>query len=430
MKLEMGKFPVSDVRFGDRTSWNDGLLTIRNDELTSIVLADPVFAAVDLALAAPGESARIIHVLDALSVIHKIAGPGHAFSGFFGLPATVGSGQTHTLDGLAVLTCAEMPWQAGGLLIPREAIIDMSGPGSHYSPFSALHNVVLGLKFNADYSDQEIDAAVRLAGLKAARYLGRCIETATTPVVEHYELSPVNQGLPRIAYIHQVQSQGLSARSFVYGSRVDGILPTILHPNEMLDGAIVSSNYVYGCYKTPTYLHCRAPLMLELYAGHGVTHNFTGVILSRGHHYTYAEKVRSATYAAKLAKMLRCDGVIIAWEGGGNSVIEAMETVQKCEQMGIQATIIAYEFGNDPGASLLLDSVPEADAVISAGSTERSIHLPRMQRVLGGVPELRLDPALGGARLRAAGPLSFDRSHVMFCAANQVGFGKLMSVEY
>lgn len=431
MKLEWGKFHVTHVRFGPQTAIKDGVLTINETELRDVVLSDPLIAGVNLGIAEPGEETRIVQVLDAVPIIRKVGGSAECFSGFFGIAQTLGQGATHVLDGAAVLTSAELPWGAGGLLIPREGVVDMDGPAKAHSPFGDLRNIVLGLKLAEGFSDPEYDASVRLAGMKVSRYLAKVTEGLEPDETEVFELGPVDPNLPRVAYIHQVHSQGLFARTFVYGVSADGILPTLIHPNELMDGALVSSNYVYACYKTPTYLHCLNPVVRELYRGHGVTHNFVGVIISRGHHYTYAEKVRSASYAAKLAKMLDCTGVIVTWEGGGNSIIEAMATVQKCEQSGIKTVIIAYEFGNDPGTqSILLDSVPEATAVVSAGSTERAIRLPQMPRILGSSNDLRLDPALGGTRVPATGPLEFDTSHVLFCSANHVGFGHLAGRGY
>jgi glycine reductase complex component B subunit alpha and beta len=431
MKLELCKFAIRQTRFGARTELSEGVLTIDETELRDLVLSDGVFSSVDIGLAHPGESTRIVHVLDAVPIIRKTEGLGEAFSGFFGLPETVGQGVTHMLTGAAVVTCAEIPWGAGGLLIPREGIIDMSGPGAPFSPFSSLHDIVLGLTLTPGYSDAEYDAAVRMCGLKVARHLARVTEGIAPDEIERFELGPVDPSLPKVAYVDQVHSQGLFARTYIYGRNVDAILPTVLHPNEMLDGAVVGSNYVYACYKTPTYLHCLNPVMLELYRGHGVTHNFVGVIVSRGHHYTYAEKVQSASYAAKVAQLLGCDGVIVTWEGGGNSIIEAMATVQKCEKSGIKTVIIAYEFGNDSGTqSVLLDSVPEADAIVSAGSTERAVRLPAVELVLGGDANLRLDAALGDAPMPAAQELAFDAAHILYCSANHTGFGRLAAQEY
>ena len=61
--------------------------------------------------------------------------------------------------------------------------------------------------------------------------------------METYELQPVDAALPRVVYIDQLHQQGLMAQTFLYGKHVQGIEPTLLHPNEMLDGALVNGNY-------------------------------------------------------------------------------------------------------------------------------------------------------------------------------------------
>jgi sarcosine reductase len=206
-------------------------------------------------------------------------------------------------------------------------------------------------------------------------------------------------------------------------------LPTVINPNEIIDGALVSGNYAYACFKTPTYLHCNNPVMLELYEGHGIDHNFAGVVIARGHNYTFDEKLRSAQYAAKLAKELDAQGAVITWEGGGNAVIEAMQTVKACEELGIKTVIIAYEMGGPEGDDVaLLDSVEEADAVVSAGSIEKKICLPPLTPV--GGRQLRLARELGGIRVDASGSLEFDISHEMYCGANQTGFGLITAEDY
>ena len=69
----------------------------------------------------------------------------------------------------------------------------------------------------------------------------------------------------------------------------------------------------------------------------------------------------------------------------------------------------------------LLDSVEEADAIISAGSIDKKIKLPKLQTI--GGKELRLFQETGGIRVDASGPLEFEISHEMYCGANQTGFG-------
>jgi sarcosine reductase len=52
---------------------------------------------------------------------------------------TVGDGRTHVLSGAAVVTC-------GKVVGFQEGIIDMTGPGADYTPFSKLNNVVCSLR--------------------------------------------------------------------------------------------------------------------------------------------------------------------------------------------------------------------------------------------------------------------------------------------
>jgi glycine reductase len=183
--------------------------------------------------------------------------------------------------------------------------------------------------------------------------------------------------------------------------------------------------------KTPTYWHCHNSVVQELYDGHGQDWSFVGVILSRGHFYGIHEKQRSAHQVAKLAEMLKADGAIITWEGGGNSIIEAMLTVQALERAGIKTTIISYELGGSDGkgSPILLHSVPEADAIVSCGTYERPIELPAVQRVVGG-QQVRINPSLGGVYLPANEPLQFDMSLEMYVGVNQMGAGRLRCMDY
>src|SRR5262249_56247748 len=89
-------------------------------------------------------------------------------------------GRLHLLDNFAILTCAEMPWGAGGLLIAREALVDMSGPLAALSPFGATLNLVLRIDLAPDHAEVEYEAAVRRAGLAAADALGRVAATSST----------------------------------------------------------------------------------------------------------------------------------------------------------------------------------------------------------------------------------------------------------
>ena len=429
MKLNLGTFKVTDVVLGRGTSYADGVLRIDEQETRDLVTQDGNLAAVQVHIVKPGEPKRIIHVLDVIEPRTKLDSGLDVFPGFLSAPVTAGRGTTYRLSGVAVVESAELPWDAGGLLIPREGIIDMMGPGRYYSPFHETINVVLRFELARGKSDLEYDASVRMAGVKVSKYLANTVRGLTPDAMEVFSTESRRSDLPNIVYIHQYQSQGTYAHTYCYGKHMYENLPTVINPNEMIDGALVSGNYAYACFKTPTYLHCNNPVMLELYKGHGTRHNFAGVIIARGHNYTFDEKLRSAQYAAKLAKELDAQGAVITWEGGGNAVIEAMQTVRACEELGIKTAIIAYEMGGPEGDGLaLLDSVEEADAIVSAGSIEKRIALPPLTPVGGS--ELRLARELGGIRVDASDSLEFDVSHEMYCGANQTGFGLVTAEDY
>jgi glycine reductase len=289
---------------------------------------------------------------------------------------------------------------------------------------------VLRIHFAPVHAEVEYESAIRRAGLAVADALGRVAATSDAADAVEHNLGPVDSALPRIAYINQIHSQGLYARTFLYGKELDGLVPTVIHPNELSTGALVSGNYVYASFKTPTWLHVNNPMVDRLMHGHGHEHVFAGVILSRGHHYSAWEKERSANLAAHQAWLLGADGVVLTWEGGGNSITDAMQTIRACERLGMKTAAVAYEMGEEDAADVvLLDSVPEADALVSTGTTKGAVQIPRTARVLGG-DTLRLRPEIGGEYVSAEGPLELDTPYMLYCSAGQTGFGTLAGVAY
>jgi len=189
--------------------------------------------------------------------------------------------------------------------------------------------------------------------------------------------------LPRVVYVDQVMHQAPMVQTFLYGKDLDDSLPTLIHPNEMLDGAVVGGNYKTQ-QKVPTYVHCNKPLILELYRRHGVDLNFAGMIITRGHRDNQALKERSAQYVSKLARLLKADGAVLSFEGGGNSSVDYWLTVQALEQSGVKAVPIIYEVGGPgTGEFPLVYHVPEADSIVSQGMQGDLVHAAAVERVIG-----------------------------------------------
>ena len=100
---------------------------------------------------------------------------------------------------------------------------------------------------------------------------------------EDFSIDDVNPDLPNVVFVWNSQNQGPYSNTFIYGHPIDNMVPTLFHPNELMDGCVVSGNYVWPAFKVPTYLYVNSPILLELYKEHGKTINFRGVIFGRSH---------------------------------------------------------------------------------------------------------------------------------------------------
>lgn len=383
LTLELGTFPVDRIAFGPRTRLDGRVLSVDGDELRRLVLPDPCIGAIELAITHPGEATRITHALDLIEPRVKVSGGPGVFPGILGPARTVGMGRTHRLEGMSVVPVARMPQAYTGVLQVIESVIDMTGPGADLCLGSETANLVVLLSPNPAASNAEFEAAMRRACLRIAVRLATTTIELTPAVTESLALRR-HPGLPRVLYIDQVQNQGLLVHTLLYGAPVGDLVPTFLHPNEMVDGALVSGNYK-GFMKIPTALHCANPVVRTLWERDGRDLEFAGVILTRGHHDDHRSKERSAQYAASLARSLGADGVVLSLEGTGNSTIDYMLTVEACEEAGIPAVPMIHEFGGLDGTDTpLVDCARGAVSMVSTGSIEKTLALPAMSRVIGG----------------------------------------------
>lgn len=414
MRLTLESFTVTGVAFGSRTALDGGTLVIDREEVARLAADGSFVADTRVELASPGESTRIVHVMDAVEPRIKVGGDTVAFPGFLGPARTVGSGATRRLAGVAVLESAELPEPTGGILEFNEGLIDMSGPGADRCACSTTHNVVLLFTPRPGASNREFEAAIRLGALRVARRLAETtLQSREADGVETFELGAADPSLPRVAYADQVQQQGFLVQTFLYGQPVDGVVPTVLHPNEYFDGAVVSGNY-RSMMKTPTWLRENHPVIRALYRRHGRDLNFVGVIFGRGHHDDHGLKERNGYMVANVARMLGVQGVVQTLEGTGNTWIDFMQSVRALERAGIRTTQIVHELGGVEGKDWpIVDFVPEADAIVSGGGADRRFTLPAVSRVIGGDQVAFTSNEGWGARTRAADSLTVS-AHEMY----------------
>lgn len=384
MRLEVASYLVSSLEWGERTALAGDRLSVSRAEIEALAADPEAFADVRLELVHPGERVRMVNVLDAVEPMCKVAGESSAYPGVLTPALTAGSGRTHRIEGVSVVACGEFPDPPTGVLSIKHGFVDMWGEAAPLCDASETADLVVVATPVAGLSNGDFDAAVRNAAHRVARRLAEATRDFRPHGVEVFELSPA-PGLPRVVYVLQLQDQGPLIRPLLYGHHLgETFVPTLIHPNELLDGAVVSANH-RCCLKLSTRLHARNPYLLDLYRRHGRDLCLAGVILKRGHYANHFLKQRAAEYAANLASLCGAQGAVITMEGTGNATIDYMQTLRALERRGIRAAGVFHELAGADGAdSPLVDSVEEADALVSSGNAEEPIEIGAPDRVIGG----------------------------------------------
>ena len=423
MRLEMGHIYIKDIQFASESKIEDGILYVSEEAAKAVALEDEKIKSVSFDIAKPGESVRITPVKDVIEPRVKVEGRGGIFPGVISKVDTVGEGKTYELKGMAVVT-------AGRLVGFQEGIIDMTGPGADYTPFSKTLNLVMVCEPVDGIKQHDYEKAVRFAGFRVAAYIGELARDLTPDETKVYETCTIKEGLekypelPRVAYVQMLQSQGLLHDTYVYGVDAKKIVPTILSPTEVMDGAIVSGNCVSACDKNPTYVHLNNPVVEDLFEQHGKTLNFVCHIITNENVYL-ADKQRSSDWTAKLCKMLDLDGAIVSQEGFGNPDTDLIMNCKKIEAEGVKTVIITDEYaGRDGKSQSLADADAAADAVVTGGNANQVIILPKLDKVIGTLDYVTKIAGASEETLREDGSLEVELQ-VLTGATNETGFNKL-----
>jgi glycine reductase complex component B subunit alpha and beta len=386
MELELLDYSIDELRWGERTALTGNSLSVYAPDLQELLKDLSHDIHVDYEIARPGESKRIVHVLDTVLPIAKLSGHATTFPGFDGPAQLVGTGNTIRIRNLLVTVAGRFPNVEALTPIekPREGILDMTGVGAPFSYGSDRFHLILSLTPDSSVSNATFDQSLRNMALRCARYLARVEKTNIEPEKQVISLKPVSEPLPKVVLIYQVQSQLCCARTFYYAEEVSKTLPTFVHPAEFFDGAVVSGNYKSE-RKIPTSSHCANPFIAELLERHGKTINFLGVILSRGYNDSFEQKKKIGLWVARLARNLGAEGAVAMMEGTGNGTVDFMQTVKACEDEGIKTVAVLHESNGPKGYERpLVDHPKEADGMISRGNVSERIYIPPLATVIGG----------------------------------------------
>ena len=435
MRLEIAEFPVSKIRLGNRFRYENEVLDVDEGALTALVLEDSRITEATLAVAAPGEKTRITGIRDIVEPRHKVSGSGQVFPGILGAVENVGDGRTHRLSGMTVIAAAAYDGTIrAGTTIPRSAILDMSGPGAEVSRFSSYLHLVLSFSIAPGLGELDAHSAIQMAEYKVAQRLAQITEDLSPAKISIYDLSEKDPKLPNVMLVQGCITDPQHVHSGVgyYGLSLRNSMATFVHPNELFDGAVTVDTTRSGRgYYPATWDWQNHPLVLELYAAHGKSVNFGGVIMQRIRFENHHGKEVGAQNAARLAKAMGADGALVTWIGGGNAFVDVMLTVRACERNGIKTTLVTYENGGKEGKdSPVLFYLSEADAVVSTGSLDKVLELPAMDRVVGPYEQIKIFPFPGAAFLPAKGALSLEARDVMMGGADIWGQGNFRCEEF
>lgn len=436
MKLEIGNFPVKEIRFGEKTGYADGVFTVNKDDALAKVREDEHITDADLHIVNPGDMVRIVPVKDALQIRCRIEGAKGLYPGVTSPIESAAWGKINQLEGASLLVVGKH-WGSF-----QDGILDMGGPYQRNTIYGSLRNLVLVGDTDEEFErheQQKTNKALRRAGLRLSEYLGECLEELTPVKTDVWDLGPINrrpenvQKLPSVVYVMQPQSQMEAAgyNTLIYGWDLNKMIPTLMHPNEILGGAVVSGSFMPCSSKMSTYEFTSNPTIRRLMREHGKTLNFLGVIMSNLN-VIMEQKIRSAVCVAQIARDLGADGAIVAEEGYGNPDVDYIQTIVELEKAGVKTVGLANECTGRDGASQPLVALDEkANALVSSGNVSEMYELPPMPVVLGELEALARDGLSGGwaGCVRPDGSAVLE-NNAMFCSDHPSGYSVKRCFEY
>lgn len=338
MRLEIENIDIKDIQASSKTHVEDGILFLNIMELEELILKDLRIQSVEINIVSPGENVRILNLMDVVQPRCKMDRQNADFPGIIGEMQTAGRGRTRSLRNVAVLVSNPCTKRK------ESALLDMAGPISEMSPYGKMRNISISPYIADDVKERDFENAVKEAGLKTAVYLARGAEGHPVHETEVYDLDIPNldkeSSLPRVACYYQLYSPQFDHMAIAdpcfYGTDVRHLMPTIIHPNEVLDGGIVGWHSIKAL---DTYSIQNHAIIKELYRRHGKDLNFVGVICVVANIEPGA-RARSACMATnQLKNILGADGVILSKIVGGMPHIDLSMTGEQCENDGIKTAI-------------------------------------------------------------------------------------------
>lgn len=380
-RLQIDYIRVKKVQFGKKTELSEGVLTVNKEELINQAKSE-LFGSLDIKLAVPGESCRILGIHDVMQPRCKADAPETSYPGIWGKLAPMGEGRTVALKGVVV---SDIYYAKCNI----KYYLDMGGECAKYSNFSRHYHIILDATPAEGVSDASYAEALKYASLSINVYLAKLAIAVKPDESEVYELGPAGLGadgkpLPKVAYLVTHMASHDAWNFLVYGQSALGFLPTILQPTEVLDGAMVWR------YWEPNYYLQNEVYIKELMKRHGKDIEFVGFVMDNNVMKIDGKDAMSMMAATLCKETLKADCVIVNKSGMGHCQLDSALAFNWAEKMGMTCVMNLSAVSNDKPGDMLVISDPKIDAVINSGRNY-DLHHPRVERVIGegaNVPSL------------------------------------------
>jgi glycine reductase complex component B subunit alpha and beta len=424
MQLTLAFHPITEMRFGANTRLEGTILVIAEDELRRVVLQVPGIESVDFAIVRRGENCRAGPVFDIVEPRAKAPGGSLDWPGILSEPSTAGTGTTHVLNGAAVtLLREESPGESRGAM---GYVLEMSGVAAAGSHYATLNHLIVIPHTKPGLPAHAQQKSYRLAQLRAAVFLARTALDAIPERTQAFDVSvdESRTALPRVAFVGQIFSRQRKPEpdeQIIYGADTDGMLPTLLHPNEWLDGALLPSYHV-SLGGAETYFYQNHPVVTELYRRHEARElNFAGTVATIASADNF-DRERNTRFAASLVRWaLKADACVLTKFGGGVPHTDLSETARILECDGIKTAVQVTDLARDRRVeSALLFNYPEVNAIVCIGGNSTKWKVPPVARVIA---------SNSGLAEMLAGPFEIESLNVVG-VANQQGASRLRSMVY
>lgn len=389
MRLQIESIDIENVKSGSKTYVSDHTLYINFRELEEIILKDDRVKSVELNIVYPDDPVRIVNVVDVIQPRCKVDVENGDFPGWLGELRIAGQGRTRSLRGIAVILSNSYSHR------PYSALVDMFGIGSTMSKYGSMKNVSVHPLPSENIDERDFESAVKVAGLKTAVYLSQAAKGNKVDDTEVFELDipkllyENKSDLPKVVYYYQLHTpqhdyQGI-ADPILYGSEVTNLLPTLIHPNEVFDGAVVNTHTIRGL---DTYSIQNHGIIRELYKRHGRELLFSGIVIGVASVDPIQRQRMSMMAANQISNILGADGVILSKGHGGMSHVDLAFVGEACENLGIKTMLFIHMWHSFGSLSdQVLFNTQALNAIVNVGQVFERIRLPHAEKILGGIPE-------------------------------------------